>query len=75
VEGIGEGGHPHGLLLRLDQPAPGLGSLFALTMGGQVLLVLDFYLYGDRAADAAAREEPLWQAWMTERFPSRGGSE
>jgi len=34
--------------------------------------VIDFYLYGDRAADAASRDEPLWRAWMNERFPAAG---
>jgi hypothetical protein len=32
-------------------------------------MVISFYLYGDRAAAAAARDEPLWHAWMNERFP------
>ena len=38
-------------------------------MGGKVFLVIDRYLYGDQAADNAAKQEPLWQAWMSERFP------
>ncbi|MBI3466477.1 MAG: SRPBCC domain-containing protein, partial [Planctomycetes bacterium] len=72
VERTGEGGHPHGLLLQLDEPVPGIVSLFAHNMGGQVCLVIDFYLYGDRAAAAVARHEPSWHAWMKERFPSAG---
>src|SRR4051812_27172704 len=59
----------HALLLRLDEPSPGIGSLYAHAMGGQVFVVIDLYLYGDQAADVAARQEPLWQAWMNERFP------
>lgn len=70
VERTGEGGHPHGLLLRVDEPAPGIVSLFAHTMGGQVCLVIDFYLYGEGAPAAVAGDEPLWHAWMNERFPS-----
>ncbi len=38
-------------------------------MGGQVRLTVDFYLYGERAADVA-RDQPLWQSWMHEHFPS-----
>jgi uncharacterized protein YndB with AHSA1/START domain len=72
VERTGEGGDPHALLLRLDEPAPGLASLFAHTMGGSVFLVIDFYLYGDRAAGVVARDEPSWHAWMKERFPPVG---
>ena len=29
----------------------------------------NFYLYGDQAAGTVARETPLWQAWIQERFP------
>ncbi|HLH24728.1 MAG TPA: SRPBCC domain-containing protein [Chloroflexota bacterium] len=57
------------LLLRLDQPAAGIAHLFALPMGGQVYLPLRVFLYGDQAPAAAVRAEPLWQAWMAERFP------
>jgi uncharacterized protein YndB with AHSA1/START domain len=60
----------HALLLRLAEPAPGIGSLSAHTMGGKVFVVIDLYLYGDQAADAVAKQEPLWQAWMSERFPA-----
>ncbi len=42
-------------------------------MGGQVLLVIDFFFYGDGAAAAAAQAEPLWSAWMNERFPMAAG--
>jgi hypothetical protein len=72
VERIGEGEHAEELLLRLDEPSPGLAHLFALPMGGQVYLPIRFYLYGDRAPAAVARNEPLWQAWMNEHFPSAG---
>ncbi len=69
VERVGEGENPEELLLRLDQPTPGLAHLFAMPMGGQVFLSLRIYLYGDRAAAAAASDEPRWQAWISERFP------
>ena len=40
-------------------------------MGGPTsMVVLGFYLYGDQAADTAARETPLWEAWFQERFPT-----
>ena len=68
VEQVGEGQGLE-LLLRLDEPAPGLAHLFALPMGGQVYPIIRLYLYGDEAPAVAAREEPLWKAWMSERFP------
>ncbi len=43
-------------------------------MGGQVLICMRLYLYGDRAAATVVRDEPLWQAWVAERFPASGGA-
>jgi hypothetical protein len=71
VEHVGPAEYPE-VLLRLDQPAPGLAHLFAMPMGGQVYLSLRFFLYGDGAAAAVARAEPAWQAWIAERFPFVG---
>lgn len=68
VERVGPDDHPE-LLLRLDAPAPGIAHLFALPMGGQVYLPIRLYLFGDRPAAVAAREEPAWQAWMARHFP------
>lgn len=63
------------LLLRTDRPAPGLVNLFAMPMGGQVLLPVRVFFYGDDAAEVVAREEPIWQGWMAERFaPSDVGA-
>jgi uncharacterized protein YndB with AHSA1/START domain len=63
-----------GLLLRLDQPAPALAHLFALPRGGQVMLPVRIYLYGDAAADTAKGVEATWQTWLDQRFsaPARG---
>ena len=38
-------------------------------MGGQVMLILRLYLYGERAREPAARDEPRWRQWMAEKFP------
>ena len=69
VAQAGRGEGHHAFLLRLEEPAPGIASLFALPMGGQVFLVIDFFFYGGGAAAAAAQAEPPWSAWMNERFP------
>ena len=58
-----------GALLRLDKPGPGTAAVSIITFGSSVMAALNFYLYGDQAAATAAREEPLWQAWIQERFP------
>ena len=69
VEAVREGSHPYALVL-LDEPAPGAAFLNACAMGSQVFLSISFYFYGERAAAAAAHDEPLWRAWMNEHFPA-----
>ena len=60
---------PYGALLRLDKPGPGTAALGTIEFGDSVMATLSFYLYGDQAAGNVARETPLWQAWIQERFP------
>lgn len=62
--------NPYDALFRLDEPGPGVAALGAFNCGGPSMVALNFYLYGDRAAEIAAREQPLWQAWIQERFPA-----
>jgi uncharacterized protein YndB with AHSA1/START domain len=69
VEWAGQPAPMEEVLLRLDEPAPGIAHLASHAMGGQVLLWLRLYLYGDEAPAIIARDEPRWQAWMAERFP------
>ncbi|MBL8816401.1 MAG: SRPBCC domain-containing protein [Planctomyces sp.] len=69
VERTGESAYPEELLLRLDAPTHGIAHLFAMPMGGQVLLSIRFFLYGPEAAAVAAQVEPSWQAWIAHNFP------
>ena len=69
VEWAGQPAWPEELLIRLDDPAPGLAHLVPHPMGGQVVFTARFYLFGEDAAAAVAHAEPAWQAWMGERFP------
>jgi len=68
---------PYDALLRLDRPGPGIAALgaFSFPGGGPTMVGMNFYLYGDQAAATVARETPLWQAWLQERFPDGGGTE
>ena len=59
---------PYNALLRLDTPGPGVAVLGAVNFGGS-MVTLNFYLYGDQAAETVARETPLWQLWVQDRFP------
>jgi uncharacterized protein YndB with AHSA1/START domain len=61
---------PYDALLRLDKPGPGIAALGAVTYpGGQSMVAMNLYMYGDQAAETVARVTPLWQAWFQERFP------
>jgi hypothetical protein len=61
--------NPYDALLRIDKPGPGVAALGAYNFGGQSMVAMSFYHYGDQAAGTVARERPLWQAWIEERFP------
>lgn len=64
--------NPYDALVRLDQPGPGVAAFGAVDCGGAIMVAVNLYLYGDRAAEAVALEEPAWQRWLGERFPSGG---
>jgi hypothetical protein len=64
------GQNPYDALLRLDKPGPGIAALGTLNFGGQTMVALNFYLYGEQAAATVARETPLWEAWIQKRFPT-----
>jgi uncharacterized protein YndB with AHSA1/START domain len=60
---------PYDALVRLDKPGPGVAAFGAVDFGGQSMVAMSFYLYGDQAAGTVAHETPLWNAWFQERFP------
>jgi uncharacterized protein YndB with AHSA1/START domain len=62
---------PYDILVRLDTPGPGVAAFGAVNFGGQSMVGLNFYLYGDRSAETLAREMPLWQAWIEERLSAQ----
>ena len=62
------GDEPH-VLIQLGPPVPGALLLTACPMGDQAMLSMSFFFYGDTAAGSVSRDEPLWQAWLKERFP------
>ena len=60
---------PYDALLRLDKPGPGVAAIGAVNCGGQSMVALNFYLYGDQAAGTVAHETLPWEAWFLKRFP------
>jgi hypothetical protein len=61
------------LTLALEQPTPGTAHVSVMAMGDQVYVYICLYLYGDAARAVAAREEPVWQAWLGRLFPAPVG--
>jgi len=70
VDSLGKGSHKSTVLLRLDTPAPGTAYIGAFSCGGMVMVCLSVYLYGDNAKAAALRDEPTWQKWIGDLFPT-----
>ena len=54
------------LLLRLDQPVPGLLSFFAFGADNVSAVHVQGYLFSDAAPDYVEREQKAWQAWLEE---------
>ena len=61
---------PYDALLRVDKPGPGVAALGTVNFGGPIIVAMNLYLYGDRAAETVAHETPLWDAWFQKRFPT-----
>jgi len=55
--------------VRLEEPTSGVAHFMAISMGDQAYLSLSLYLYGPQAKAVAAREAPVWQAWLDGVFP------
>ncbi len=66
------GGEEPELLLRLDEPAPGIATFMAMPMGDQTMLSARLFFYGPEAAQVAARAEGDWREWFAERFQGEG---
>jgi uncharacterized protein YndB with AHSA1/START domain len=66
LEGM-EGEDPE-LLLRLERPAPGLMHAFSMAMGGQTMISIRVFLYGDEGVRSARAMEAEWREWLGERF-------
>jgi len=68
VEHVSES--PYNALVRLEKPGPGAAAIGAVNFGGQSMVTLSFYLYGESGAGTVARETPLWEAWIQKHFPT-----
>lgn len=57
------------LFLRLEEPTSGVAHFLPVVMGVQAFLSVRLYLYGAQARAVAAREAPVWQAWIDGLLP------
>jgi uncharacterized protein YndB with AHSA1/START domain len=60
---------PFTALVRLDKPGPGAATLGAVNFGGQSMVTLNFYLYGDSSPATVAQQTPLWESWIKKHYP------
>jgi uncharacterized protein YndB with AHSA1/START domain len=72
--GVVESGSATELMLRADEPAPGVVVVAAHECNGAVQCSLYAYLYGDRAAAVVEREKPKWNEWLQQCFPAPAGA-
>lgn len=68
LEWSGDSANPHQALIRLDQPSLGIAHLQIARMHGWNVPTVRLYFYGEQAAAVVSREEPRWQAWLSELF-------
>jgi uncharacterized protein YndB with AHSA1/START domain len=64
VERIGENPRHREVMLRMQEPAPGVALIGTYEWGGEVKIAISLYFYGDNAGTIAAGQEPIWQAWI-----------
>ena len=71
LAGVVERAAPNMLTLLLERPAPGIAFVVCEPAGdGSAHASVYLYLFGDGAAEAAARDEPGWRAWVQRHFPA-----
>jgi uncharacterized protein YndB with AHSA1/START domain len=70
VEESRDGDHPY-VMVRLDEPAPGIATFAAFVCGGPTQVQMNVWLYGNKAAELAKRDDPAWQKWQAEKFPAQ----
>jgi uncharacterized protein YndB with AHSA1/START domain len=64
LRGVVERMPPYVIVLRVEEPAPGIAEVYAHPGQEKAYIGARLYLYGDDAAAVAEREEPAWQAWL-----------
>lgn len=68
VEGVKQDNRQRYLLLRLNQPAPGIALIGTYTIKDATNVGIALYFYGAAAAQHAAASEPRWRDWLVRAF-------
>ena len=63
---------PYRIALLLDEPAPGTAFVAVESFGEHAGASVWLYLYGADGAEAAERDGPLWQDWLTNALGEGG---
>jgi uncharacterized protein YndB with AHSA1/START domain len=74
VRGVVESAQEPRIVVRTEEPAPGLLEVFAFDFKGPTLIFVRGYLYGETGPKAVAREEPVWREWLAEKLPGADSS-
>ena len=72
LSGVVESAEETHLVLRAEEPGPGLAYVGVGGPGDEVYAFVRAYIYGDDAAEIAARAGSDWQAWLDARFQAAG---
>ena len=64
VERIHQDAIARELMIRLDEPGPGVAVIGACTMGDEARAMASIYFYGQDSAQIAGAEQPKWTSWL-----------
>jgi uncharacterized protein YndB with AHSA1/START domain len=64
IERVHQDAQTRELMLRLDEPAPGVAVFGSFAMGEQARVAATIFFYGPDAADTADAERTKWAAWL-----------
>jgi hypothetical protein len=64
VERVQQDAKSREIMLKLDQPGPGIAVVSTFTHAGKSQAMLSVYLYGERAKELAERNRGPWTGWF-----------
>jgi uncharacterized protein YndB with AHSA1/START domain len=60
------------VMVRIDEPAPGVAVIGTCLMGDEPRAMAGIYFYGDGAGETAAAEQPRWTSWLRGLLEGQG---